>query len=145
MLNLQAFMDEVIDVIMRDDVDGYVDMISLPYQLITATETRSFLRPADLRDHFALFKIGLQQLGFEGLSHHVLSTTMLGESLATGIYETRLYRTGNDIIAPYRSCITLRLTDSKWRAVSTAHTVGHADWVERMQLNAEMNAKNKKD
>lgn len=132
MLNLQEFMDKVIDIIRQDDADGYLSMIELPYQVITARETRTFVRRQEMREHFQLFRIGLHQLGFHDLEHRVTSATMLGADLATGIYETQLHRDDQLFIAPYRSCITLRRTGGKWRAVSTAHTSGHADWVDRM-------------
>ncbi|APE42737.1 hypothetical protein BOO69_04345 [Sulfitobacter alexandrii] len=132
MLNLQAFMDKVIGIIREDDADGYLSMIELPYQVITARETRTFVRRQDMREHFHLFRIGLHQLGFHDLSHRVTATTMLGADLATGIYETQLYRNDQLFIAPYRSCITLRRSGRVWRAVSTAHTIGHADWMDRM-------------
>ncbi|MCB1343277.1 MAG: hypothetical protein KDK24_19855 [Pseudooceanicola sp.] len=133
MLDLQAFMDEVVEVIRKDDAKGYLDMIALPYQVITAASTRTFLRKADMEDHFHLFRIGLKQMGFQDLSHHVISVTMLGETLATGIYETRLLREDRRLVAPYRSCITVRRDTGRWRAVCMAHTIGHADWVERME------------
>jgi hypothetical protein len=133
MLDLQAFMDRVVEVIRADDAEGYLALIDLPYQVITATETRTFLHRPEMREHFQLFRIGLQRLGFEDLSHHVDSVTMLGADLASGVYETRLVREDRLFVAPYRSTITLRRGDGTWRAVSTAHSIGHADWVERME------------
>ena len=136
MLDLQGFMDRVVEVIRADDLEGYLDMIALPYQVITATSTLTFRRQRDMEDHFHLFRLGLREMGFRDLSHHVISTTMLGASLATGIYETRLVREDRRLVAPYRSCITLRKNDDRWRAVSTAHTIGHADWISRMEAIA---------
>lgn len=145
MLNLQAFMDQVVEVIMRDDLDGYLAMISLPYQVITASETRTFTRRAEMEDHFHLFKAGLDTLGFQSVGHRVMSTTMLGKSLATGIYETRLTRHDSSVLAPYRSCITLRHGGDKWRAVSNAHTFGHADWLERLEHDTALQHKQTKE
>ena len=136
MLDMQAFMDRVVAVIRKDDVQGYTDMIALPYQVITATSTRSFLHRSDLVDQFHIFRIGLEKMGFSDFWHRVIDTTMLGESLATAIYETQLVRGDRRLVAPYRSCITLRKDGDRWRAVSTAHTIGHADWVERMEAIA---------
>ena len=132
MLDLQGFMDRAIDVIRNDDADGYLSMIELPYQVITATETRTYVTQAEMRDHFHLFRIGLTRLGFHDLAHRVTSATVLGADLVTGIYETQLHRDDQLFVAPYRSCITLRRTRGSWRAVSTAHSIGHADWIDRM-------------
>lgn len=133
MLNLQEFMDRVIEAIRASDVTAYLSMIALPYQVITASGTRTFVRETDMADHFHLFCTGLRDLGFSDLRHHVFDTVMLGETLATGTYETQLFRHDEGFVAPYRSAITLRREAGVWRAVSTAHTIGHADWMERLQ------------
>ncbi|QFT57407.1 hypothetical protein FIU94_01110 [Sulfitobacter sp. THAF37] len=138
MLNLQAFLDKVIDIIRADDAEGYLSMIDLPYQVITARDTRTFVHRRDMREHFHLFRIGLHQMGFSDLHHRANSATMLGADLATGIYETELFRDDQLFVAPYRSCITLRRSEGVWRAVSTAHTIGHADWMDRMNAVSGM-------
>ncbi|KZX94513.1 MULTISPECIES: hypothetical protein [unclassified Sulfitobacter] len=132
-LDLQEFADEVVDAIRREDVDAYLSLMAVPYQIVTATESRTIEKMEGLADHFATYCKGLRQLGFEDLSHKMISTTLLGPDLAVGIYQTDLYRDDHLYVAPFRSVVTVRRgEDLKWRAVASAHTINHADWTGRM-------------
>lgn len=132
-LDLQDFADEVVDTIRTEDVDAYLALMAVPYQIVTATESRTIDTFEGMAQHFKTYCKGLRELGFEDLSHKVISTTLLGPDLAIGIYQTDLYRDDHLYVAPFRSVVTVRRgEDLKWRAVASAHTINHADWTKRM-------------
>ncbi|SHI64616.1 hypothetical protein SAMN05444417_1369 [Wenxinia saemankumensis] len=134
-LDVQGFLDEIVDVVARRDHAGYLDLIALPYAIHSAAETRVFDDPDRMADHFTLFLAGLDALGFEGVRHHLLRADALGRDLVSAVYETQLIGGRRVVAAPYRSTITIRRQPDRWRAVANAHTVGHADWVERLMAD----------
>ena len=114
-------------------MDGYLTLMAVPYQIVPATESRTIETTEEMGEHFRTYCKGLRALGFEDLSHKMISTTLLGPDLAIGIYQPDLYRDAHLYVAPFRSVVTVRRgEDLKWRAVASAHTINHADWTGRM-------------
>ncbi|KIQ68534.1 hypothetical protein [Wenxinia marina] len=140
-LDVQGFLTEIMHVVDRRDRAGYLDLIALPYVIITATDTRIFIDEDDMADHFTLFLAGLDTLGFEGVRHSLIRADALGRDLVSGIYETQLLGGTRVVAAPYRSTITIRRQTDRWRAVANAHTIGHADWIDRLGADDALHKK----
>jgi hypothetical protein len=131
MLDLQLFMDRVVDGLVRRDADSYVDMIELPYVIMTASYTKTITSREDLVAGFEKFVSGVKGRGVTDLVRVVRDITPLGPTMAVGSYETHLMKNGQRIVPVYTSFITLRLTDGVWRAICTTNEISHTDWHNR--------------
>ncbi|MFC4671251.1 hypothetical protein ACFO5X_22055 [Seohaeicola nanhaiensis] len=134
MANFQSFIDKIIDAIRRDDLESYLPLIDLPYLINTAAGSHFFVRQSELVDNFHLFRMGFFKMGFVDASAKVVSSTMLGESLASFIFETQPVREDGQPVDPYLTCMTVRKVRGRWCAISATASVGMYDWHERMKL-----------
>lgn len=132
-VNFQSFIEKVIDAIRQDDLEAYLPLIDLPYLINTAVGSHFFVRQSELVDNFHLFRMGFFKMGFVDVSVKVVSSTMLGESLASFIFETQPVRGDGQPVDPYLTCMTIRKVRGRWCAISATASVGMYDFHERMK------------
>ncbi|MEM8956930.1 MAG: hypothetical protein AAGC86_03855 [Pseudomonadota bacterium] len=132
MFDLQAWLDRAVDSFIAGDEEAFVDMLSLPFSVITGSETTIARAEQDLREAFRSYVASIHEQGVTDLVRVAKQTTMIEPVLAVGVYETHILRRSHRIIDPYCSSVTLRREGEIWRATSMMNAVAHNDWVNRI-------------
>ncbi|MCR9086751.1 MAG: hypothetical protein NXH97_08410 [Rhodobacteraceae bacterium] len=135
MFDLQAWLDHAVDSLIAGDEEAFVDMLSLPFSVITGSGTMIALAEEDLREAFRSYVSSIHEQGVTDLVRVAKQTTMIEPVLAVGVYETHILRRGHRIIEPYSSSVNLRREGEVWRATSMMNAVSHNDWMTRIPGN----------
>ena len=140
-LDVQGFLDEVCDTMLRRDFAAHRDLFDLPYVVTMAAGTRVVTERSDLSRLLEIFLKGYDTFGFEGLRYELIRADALGPDLVSVLYETHYWGGRKVDPAPYRAIATIRRCAERWRAVSNVQAIGHADWVTRLMSDDAMRQK----
>ena len=125
---LQLFLDEVAGAVMRSDYAAYRERVTVPFQLITHTANLHIDNDADLRQGFETFAQTLRVQRITDYIRLVEGAEEMDDVLITGRYVTHMMAGGHRVIPPFRSQITLRHEDGRWRAASITNALANSRW-----------------
>lgn len=125
---LQTYLDEVSAAVMRGDWPAYRDSVALPFQLVTHTASLQIATEEDLRQGFETFSEALRIRRVTDYVRLVEGAERLDDALVTGRYITHLMAGTVRVMPPFRSQITLRLDDGRWRAASITNALANSRW-----------------
>ena len=125
---LQLYLDEVAATVMRRDFAGYRTYIALPFQLVTHAASMHIADEDALQRGFDTFALTLRAQRITDYVRLVEGAEELDEALITGRYVTHMMAGAHRVIPPFRSQITLRLEDGRWRAASITNALANARW-----------------
>ena len=125
---LQLYLDEVAACVMRRDFAGYRTYITLPFQLVTHAASMHIADEVELQRGFDTFALTLQAQRITDYVRLVEGAEELDEALITGRYVTHMMAGAHRVIPPFRSQITLRFEDGRWRAASITNALANARW-----------------
>ncbi|MGQ0567720.1 MAG: hypothetical protein ACT4OK_22010 [Gemmobacter sp.] len=125
---LQIYLDEVAAAVMRQDYAAYRERVALPFQLVTHTASLHIDTDAVLRQGFDTFAQSLQMQKITDFLRLVEGAEQMDEALITGRYVTHMMAGAHRVIPPFRSQITLRHEDGRWRAASITNALANSRW-----------------
>lgn len=125
---LQIYLDEVAGAVMRQDYAAYRDRVALPFHLVTHTASLHIDSEQALRQGFDTFAQTLRVQRITDYLRLVEGAEELDEVLLTGRYVTHMMAGAHRVIPPFRSQITLRLEDGRWRAASITNALANSRW-----------------
>jgi hypothetical protein len=125
---LQIYLDEVAGSVLRRDFATYRDRIALPFQLVTHAASLHITDEATLRQGFDTFAQAVQVQRITDYLRLVEGAEELDEALITGRYVTHMMAGAHRVFPPFRSQITLRHEDGRWRAASITNALANSRW-----------------
>ncbi len=125
---LQIYLDEVAGAVLRQDYAAYRDRVALPFQLVTHSASLHIDTEKTLRQGFDTFAQTLQVQRITDYLRLVEGAEELDEVLISGRYVTHMMAGAHRVIPPFRSQITLRLEEGRWRAVSITNALANSRW-----------------
>lgn len=125
---LQRYLDEIAGAVMRRDWPAYRAGVSLPFQLVTHSASLHIDTEEELRLGFDTFADTLRIQRITDYLRLVESAEQLDEALITGRYITHMMAGAYRVIPPFRSQITLRMEDGRWRAASITNALANSRW-----------------
>lgn len=125
---LQSYLDDLAEIVMRQDWPGYRARVCLPFQLVTHTANLTITTDEDLRLGFDRFAETLRIQRITDLVRLVEGAEQLDEALITGRYVTHMLAGANRVLPPFRSQMTLRLDAGAWRAASITNALANSRW-----------------
>ena len=115
---LQIYLDEVAGAVLRQDYAAYREHVALPFQVVTHTASLQIDNDRNLRQRFDSYAQALRVQRITDWLRLVEGAEELDEALITGRYVTHMMAGAHRVMPPFRSQITLRREDGRWRAAS---------------------------
>lgn len=135
---LQSYLDAVSIAVMTDDWDTYCAGICLPCHIISHNESKVVATVDDLKVGFDQFRDTLRIQRVTDYIRLVESATQLDQELISGRYVSHLICGSHRLMPPFRSEITLRLVENRWRAASVTNSLPNSRWpLMRLSVNPD--------
>jgi hypothetical protein len=125
---LQHYLDSIAGAVLRRDWPADRAGVTLPFQLVTHTTSLHIATEDDLRLGFDTFARTLHIQRITDYVRLVEGAERLDEVLIIGRYITHLMAGAHRVLPPFRSHITLRLEDGRWRAASITNALANSRW-----------------
>lgn len=113
---------------MRQDFASYRERVALPFQLVTHAASLHIADEDTLRQGFETFAQTLRVQRITDYLRLVEGAEELDEALITGRYVTHMMAGAHRVMPPFRSQITLRHENGRWRAASITNALANARW-----------------
>ncbi|QYK42882.1 MAG: hypothetical protein KF887_07210 [Paracoccaceae bacterium] len=125
---LQHYLDEVGAAVLRQDWPAYRARVTLPFHLVTHTANLTVTDEQDLRLGFDTFAETLRIQKITDYMRLVEGADFLDDILLNGRYITHMMAGGHRVLPPFRSQITLRFEDGRWRGASISNALANSRW-----------------
>jgi hypothetical protein len=125
---LQSYLDDMRDIVMREQFEAYAARIQLPLNLLTSSANITVRTLADLQDGFDDFTEMMQSLGVTDMNRTVKLARFIGNDHVVGIYETRLMKGASLALPPFHSKMWVGSYDGVWKAVKIHNTTKEPRW-----------------
>ena len=127
-LILQTYLDEVGSAVMADDWVAYRPCIQLPCHVVSFALNKVVATEAELHQGFDDFRDLLRFHRVTDYVRLVEQAVQLEQDMISGAYLSHLLASGQRLLEPFRSLITLRRSDGRWRAVSVTNGLANSRW-----------------
>lgn len=124
----QTILDRISAAFLSGDVDGWVNTLSLPCQLVTRQGTESFETAEDVRADFAAYQREFAEHGITNIVREAKTAERIDEDLMTGTYTTHILRGAQHVVPPWDASMTLRCENGLWRVTTVMRAIGHLNW-----------------
>jgi hypothetical protein len=125
---LQAYLDRLSVAVMAHDWPTYRAAVCLPFQLVTQSHSMTMTSEEQLRAALDGFVANLRAQRVTDYVRLVEDAMQLDAVLVTGTYLTHLFAGSVRLIEPFRSHITLRREEGRWRAASITNALSNSRW-----------------
>ena len=125
---LQQFLDELGDALLADDWQTYRPCAHLPCQIIGPDGNSVLATEAELREGFEKFRDTLRFYRVTDYVRLVETVEMPEADVIAGSYVSHLISTGHRLLQPFRSQITLRHIEGRWRGTSVTNGLSSSRW-----------------
>jgi hypothetical protein len=125
---LQSYLDTSMAALFRADWHDYAATIALPFTMITEASILTVATEAELRAGYDAYQNMIQTQRLTDVVRLAETAAELGETLISGRYITHMLSGALRVVPPYRSTITLRLTGSRWQAISVTNSLANMQW-----------------
>lgn len=125
---LQTYLDDSVATLFRADWKAYATTIALPFTMITEASVLTVTSEAELRAGYDAYQNMIKTQRLTDVARLAETAAKLGETLISGRFVTHMLSGALRVVPPYRSTITLRLTDSNWQAISVTNSLANMQW-----------------
>lgn len=141
-VTMQTYLDAVSRSVLMDDWASYREMVSLPCHIVSHDENKVVTTEADLQQGFDQFRDTLRFHRATDYIRLVEAATLLDPDLISDSYVSHIISGGQRILPPFRSQMTLRLIEGRWKAVSVTNALANSRWpLVRLALHPETDPK----
>ncbi|MEM7520998.1 MAG: hypothetical protein AAF307_08160 [Pseudomonadota bacterium] len=124
----QSILDRISVAFLSGDINGWLQSVSLPLQLVTRQGIETFETEASVRHDFELYQQEFAIHGVTDIIREAKTAELIDTDQMVGTYRTHILRGANHVVPPWDASMTLRRENRLWRVTTVMRAIGHLNW-----------------
>tara|TARA_R110002033_G_scaffold48257_5_gene94541 strand:+ start:592 stop:1503 length:912 start_codon:yes stop_codon:yes gene_type:complete len=126
--NFQTILDRISAAFVGNDVQGWLNCVSLPLHLVTRQGVESFETADQIIADFDAYQRDFKTHGVTAMIRQAKTAEIIGGDQMTGTYRMHMMRGTNHVVPPWDASMTLRKENGLWRVTTVMRALGHLNW-----------------
>jgi hypothetical protein len=126
--NFQTILDRISAAFIGNDVQGWLNCVSLPLCLVSRQGIETFETPAQIIADFEAYQQDFKTYGVTSIVRQAKTAEIIGGDQMTGTYRMHMMRGTNHAVPPWDASMTLRKENGLWRVTTVMRAIGHLNW-----------------
>jgi hypothetical protein len=126
--NFQTMLDRISAVFIGNDIEGWLNCVSLPFHLVTRQRVETFETRAQVVADFNAYQQDFKTHGVTAIIRQAKTAEIIDGDQMTGTYRMHMMRGTNHVVPPWDASMTLRNENGLWRVTTVMRAMGHLNW-----------------